>query len=91
MSRTAVTNFFRSRTTSRVTLEASGSSSCTTKVAGSLGHEVVIGKPRKTKSITKSVTRFDHNDGFKLADLGQVCPRLLSPMPLAVESRGFPC
>ena len=82
MSRAAVTKFFRGQPTSRVILEASGSSRWTTKIARSLGHEVVIGNPRKIKYITKSVTKSDHNDAFKLADLGQVRPRLLSPVHL---------
>lgn len=86
MSRAAVTQFFESQPTSRVILEASGSSRWTTKVARALGHEVVIGNPRKISYITKSYTKSDRNDAYKLADLGQVRPRLLSPVRLRSDN-----
>ncbi len=80
MARTRLAKFFGDEPPSRVILEASGSSRWTALLATSLGHEVIIGNPRKIRHITQSDTKSDRNDAFRLADLGQVRPRLLSPV-----------
>lgn len=82
MARPAVAKFFAEQAQSRVVLEASGSSRWTAQLAIAAGHEVIIGNPRKLRHITRSYTKSDRNDAYKLADLGQVRPRLLSPVRL---------
>ena len=82
MSPKRVREFFTEQPQSRVVIEASGSSRWTAKIAIELGHEVIIANPRKLHHITKSYTKSDGNDAFRLADLGQVRPRLLSPVRL---------
>ena len=54
MSRKCVRQFFSHEPQSRVILEASGSSRWTAQIAMELGHEVVIGNPRRISYITKS-------------------------------------
>ena len=85
MKRSTVETFFSTQPQSRVVLEASGSSRWTAQVAKAAGHEVIIGNPRKLQLITKSYDKCDGNDSFKLADLGQVRPRLLSPVRLRTD------
>jgi len=82
MSPERVRQFFTEQQPSRVIIEASGSSRWTAKIGMELGHEVIIANPRKIHHITKSYTKSDGNDAFRLADLGQVRPRLLSPVRL---------
>lgn len=84
MSRANVERFLAGEPTSRVVLEACGVSRWAAKIARDLGHEVVIANPRRLALITQSYRKSDRNDAYKLADLGQVRPRLLSP----VHSRG---
>lgn len=84
MSRVRVEKFFADQPTSRVVLEASGSSRWTAQIARKHGHEVLIANPRRLHVLTQSYRKSDRNDAFKLADLGQVRPRLLNP----VYSRG---
>lgn len=85
MARPAMTKFFAEQASSRVVLEASGSSRWTAQLALAAGHEVIIGNPRKLRHITRSYTKSDRNDAYKLADLGQVRPRLLSPVGLRLD------
>ena len=61
-------------------LEACGISRWVAQIARSHGHEVVIANPRRLAVITSSTRKSDRNDAYKLADLGQVRPRLLSPV-----------
>lgn len=85
MTRAAVAKFFAEQAQSRVVLEASGSSRWTAQLGMAAGHEVIIGNPRKLRHITKSYTKTDRNDAYRLADLGQVRPRLLSPVRLRTD------
>jgi len=84
MSRASVEGFLAREPQSRVVLEACGVSRWTAGIARVLGHEVVIANPRRLALVTQSCRKSDRNDAYKLADLGQVRPRLLSP----VHSRG---
>lgn len=84
MSRARVERFLIEQPASRVVVEACGVSRWTAEIAGRLGHEVVIANPRRLALVTQSYRKSDRNDAYKLADLGQVRPRLLSP----VHSRG---
>lgn len=85
----SVKMFFDGQPTSRVVLEASGSSRWTAQLAMGAGHEVIIGNPRKLRHITKSYTKSDRNDAYRLADLGQVRPRLLSPVRLRTDKSHY--
>lgn len=83
-SRRTVERFFQEQPTSRVVLEACGVSRWVAQFARDHGHEVVVANPRRLAIITNSTRKSDRNDAYKLADLGQVRPRLLNP----VHSRG---
>ena len=85
MGRPALAEFFAEQAQSRVILEASGSSRWTAQLASAAGHEVIIGNPRKLHHITRSYDKSDGNDAYRLADLGQVRPRLLSPVRLRTD------
>ena len=89
MSRALLARFFNGQSTSRVILEASGSSRWTAQLAMAAGHEVIIANPRKLRHITKSYTKSDRNDAYRLADLGQVRPRLLSPVRLRSDKSHY--
>ncbi len=89
MSPKRVRQFFTEQPCSRVIIEASGSSRWTAKIGMELGHEVIIANPRKLHHITKSYTKSDGNDAFRLADLGQVRPRLLSPVRLRSDEAHY--
>jgi len=83
-SRSAFEHFFRREPASRVVLEACGVSRWVAQIARRHDHEVVVANPRRLAVITNSTRKSDRNDAYKLADLGQVRPRLLHP----VHSRG---
>jgi len=80
MSRARIVDFFASQPASRVVMEASGSSRWVARIAREHGHEVIVGNPRRIHLVTQSYRKSDRNDAFKLADLGQVRPRLLNPV-----------
>ena len=80
MSRSSVERFLSAEPTSRVVVEACGVSRWTAEIARRIGHEVIIGNPRRLRLITQSYRKSDRNDAYKLADLGQIRPRLLSPV-----------
>ena len=82
MTRGAATRFFETQAISLMILEAGGSSRRTTRIARALGHELPIGNPRRISYITKSYPKSDRNDAYKFADMGQVRPRLSSPVRL---------
>jgi transposase len=84
MSRASVERFLAEQPASRVVVETCGVSRWTAGIARDLGHEVVIANSRRLALVTQSYRKSDRNDAYKLADLGQVRPRLLSP----VHSRG---
>lgn len=83
-SRSSFERFFQGEPSSRVVLEACGISRWVAQIARRHGHEVVVANPRRLAVITTSTRKSDRNDAYKLADLGQVRPRLLKP----VHSRG---
>lgn len=83
-SRRAFQQFFSGEPESRVVLEACGVSRWIAQIAEDCGHNVVVANPRRLAIITNSTRKSDRNDAYKLADLGQVRPRLLHP----VHSRG---
>lgn len=83
-SRDSIERFFSEEPVSRVILEACGISRWVEQIVGKYGHEVVVANPRQLGIITNSTRKSDRNDAYKLADLGQVRPRLLHP----VHSRG---
>ncbi|MEM7308979.1 MAG: IS110 family transposase [Planctomycetota bacterium] len=79
-SRQSFEGFFAEEPTSRVILEACGVSRWVAQIAESHGHEVIVANPRRLALITSSTRKSDRNDAYKLADLGQVRPRLLHPI-----------
>lgn len=83
-SRSAFERYFRHELASRVVLEACGVSRWVAQIARLHGHEVVVANPRRLAVISSSTRKTDRNDAYKLADLGQVRPRLLHP----IHSRG---
>jgi transposase len=80
-----LSDFFRAQPLSRIVMEASGPCRWISALAASFGHEVIVGNPREIHLISKSYRKNDRNDAFKLADLGQVRPRLLHPVQLRCD------
>lgn len=83
-SRHTLERFLEREPVSRVIVEACGVSRWVAQLARSHGHEIIVANPRRLAIITNSTRKSDRNDAYKLADLGQVRPRLLNP----VYSRG---
>lgn len=84
-TKTAMTKLFERFPGSRIALEASTSARWITKLAESLGHEVIVANPRNIPLITHSQRKSDRNDARLLGKLGQVDPSLLSPVQLRDE------
>lgn len=66
----------------RIVMEASTPTRWIHKLAAGLGHEVIIANPRSIPVITANVRKCDRNDARLLAEIGQVQPKLLSPVQL---------
>lgn len=63
----------------RVVLEAGTHSHWMARLLGSLGHEVIVGNPRKLRLIFANERKSDVRDAEQLARLGRLDPSLLYP------------
>lgn len=68
----------------RVVLEVGSQSAWVSRLVTEVGLEAVIANPRRVKLISHDVYKSDERDARILADMGQVRPKLLSP----IEHRG---
>lgn len=79
-TRRGVASLLERHPRARVVMEASTPCRWIKNLAESLDHEVVIANPRAIPIITSNVRKCDRNDARLLAEIGQVRPRLLSPV-----------
>jgi len=84
-TKAALTRLFERYPGARIVLEASTPARWITKLAESLGHEVIVANPRNIPLITQSQRKNDRNDARLLAKLGQVDVSLLCPVQLRDE------
>ena len=76
----ALGGFLQGQTPSRVVLEVSTHSRWIGPLVEAAGHEALLANPRKLKLIFASVDKCDEKDSERLARLGRLDPRLLSPV-----------
>src|SRR5688500_18314442 len=72
--------WFTRYTQARVALEVGSHSPWRSRLLTELGHEVIVGNPRKIALIHGSTDKCDPVDAEKLARLARVDPELLSPI-----------
>lgn len=87
VERTTVTNtakaiekYFRKPSACLVVLEAGTHSRWVSEVLEKIGHEVLVGNPRKLPVIWKSDAKSDDRDAEMLARIGRLDPHLLYPI-----------
>jgi transposase len=79
-TKTALNAVFEKMPPTRVVMEAGTHSPWASRHLTRLGHEVIVANPRKVALIKDSRRKNDRIDAEKLARLGRLDPRLLSPI-----------
>lgn len=88
MSPKNLREFFERVVPARLVLEVGGQSPWVSRLAQSVGLEVIVANPRRVKLITRNERKNDRTDAELLARLGRVDPQLLSPVQhRSVESQ----
>ena len=77
---TALQQFFGSRSHLRIALESGTHSPWVSRLLAALGHETVVGNPRRLRSITCNPRKSDRFDAEQLARLARADPKLLAPI-----------
>ncbi len=72
--------WFRPRLALRVVMEAGTHSRWVSTLLKEMGHEVVVGNPRRVRLISQNDSKSDNNDAELLARLGRVDIKLLAPV-----------
>jgi transposase len=76
----AIRTYFGKRERCRVVLEAGTHSGWVSRILEELGHEVLVGNPRKLRVIWDSDEKDDQRDAEMLARIGRFDPHLLYPI-----------
>lgn len=76
----ALKNFFEQREPARVALEAGTHSPWISRLLEAMGHQVLVGNPRKLRMIYASMKKSDVRDAQMLARIARFDPKLLSPI-----------
>lgn len=76
----AVDAFFRSRPLCRVVLEVGTHSPWLSRLAEDAGHETFVANPRELAFIYGNIRKCDGGDAERLARVGRLDPKLLSPI-----------
>jgi len=79
-TRTGLNHLFEKLPRARVVMEVGTHSPWTSRHLAGLGHEVIVANSRKVSLITESQRKNDRLDAEKLARLGRLDPKLLSPI-----------
>jgi transposase len=77
---TGLQQFFGSRSGLRVALESGTHSPWVSRLLAGLGHETIVGNPRRLRSITCNPRKSDRFDAEQLARLARADPKLLAPI-----------
>ena len=72
--------FFGGRSRLRIALESGTHSPWVSRLLAKLGHETIVGNPRRIRSITCNPRKSDRFDAEQLARLARSDPKLLSPI-----------
>jgi transposase len=76
----ALRKFFEGRPRLRVALESGTHSPWVSRLLAALGHETLVGNPRRLRSITCNPRKSDRFDAEQLARLARADPKLLAPI-----------
>ena len=76
----AIRKYFEGLERCRVVLEAGTHSGWVSRILEELGHEVLVGNPRKLRAIWESNEKDDDRDAEMLGRIGRLDPKLLSPI-----------
>lgn len=76
----AVQEYFRALPPCRIALEAGTHSGWISRILEGMGHEVLVGNPRKLRMIWKSDEKDDERDAEMLARIARFDPQLLYPI-----------
>jgi transposase len=75
-----IRKYFKEMEGCRVVLEAGTHSRWVSRIVEELGHEVLVGNPRKLRMIWQSHEKSDERDAEMLARIGRLDPQLLYPI-----------